>query len=195
MLFIQDICLSWHKEERSAEYAKVRTGFPMAYAFDNIPGTFHGDALVHRLDFWQKRTKVYALQMNEQYHFQFYASVQDLNLTNILIQSGAKGYTVNFFYDQNRSGRPVRQGHNKDYHNVDSPLYCHDILNETAFFLEKGQYGRILWNERTLDYDTGEWYFQIHGINFVHSTDLIPEIDIFLARKPDYEYKQMAVLF
>ena len=71
---------------------------------------------------------------------------------------------------------------------------CH-CLNETAFILRSGQYGRIIWNERRTDYDNRTWYYQLHILNLFHMP-LGQEItkDIFLAAQPDFEYKQLAVL-
>lgn len=195
MLFIQNICLTWGKKERGSVYADMRKRLPSACSIDQLPDRFCGDVVMHHLYFHQTGTKFHTLHIKDAYHFQYFSSVQDLNLTNLLIQTNPEGYEVTFFYDETRSGRPVRRGHNKDYHNIESPLYRHDMLNETAFFLKPEQYGRIHWNERKIDYDTGEWYYQWHIINLLHNQDRMPEKDIFRNRKPDFEYKQMAVLY
>ncbi len=194
MLLVQDICLTWGKKERNSAYAKKRAEFPMAYLLDNFPDTFHGDVIVHNLNFCQRGTMFQNLWVNDTYRFQFYSSIQNLNLTNLLIQPDTESYEVTFFYDAHRSGQPIRQGHNKDYHNVDSLLYRHDILNETIFSLKRGQYGRVIWNERKI-YDTGEWYYQLHVSNLLHYVGKMPEQDIFLIHRPDFEYKQLAVLY
>lgn len=195
MLLIQDICFSWSKEERNAVYAKIRAEFPMVYSLDNFPNTFRGDVLVQRLNFRQKEIAFQISYMNDLCRYQSYFSTQDLNLTNLSIYLAKGRYEVTFFYDERRSGQPTRQGHNKDYHNINSPLYCHNILNETAFSLGLGQYGRVIWNERKIDYDTGEWYYQLHVLNLLHSLNKMPETNTFLIHKPDFEYKQMAVLY
>ncbi|MCI9560083.1 MAG: hypothetical protein HFG52_12795 [Lachnospiraceae bacterium] len=194
MLLVQDICLTWGKKERNSAYAKKRAEFPMAYLLDNFPDTFHGDVIVHHLNFCQRGTTFQNLWVNDTYRFQFYSSIQNLNLTNLLIQPDTESCEVTFFYDAHRSGQPIRQGHNKDYHNVDSLLYRHDILNETIFSLKRGQYGRVIWNERKI-YDTGEWYYQLHVSNLLHYVGKMPEQDIFLIHRPDFEYKQLAVLY
>ena len=178
LLLVQDICLTWGKKERNSAYAKKRAEFPMAYLLDNFPDTFHGDVIVHHLNFCQRGTMFQNLWVNDTYRFQFYSSIQNLNLTNLLIQPDTESYEVTFFYDAHRSGQPIRQGHNKDYHNVDSLLYRHDILNETIFSLKRGQYGRVIWNERKI-YDTGEWYYQLHVSNLLHYVGKMPEQDIF----------------
>lgn len=195
LLFIQTICLSWGKEERSATYAKKRAEFPMAYLLDNFPDKIREDVLVQCLNFWQKETIFQTLCRNDSDCIQFYHSVQDLNLTNLWIQAKEETYEVTFFYDRQHNGLPIKKGHNKDYHNINSPFYYHDILNETAFSLKQGQYGRIIWNERKRDYDTGEWYYQLHIINLLHSLNKMPKTNIFLTHKLDFEYKQMSLLY
>ena len=144
LLLVQDICLSWGKKERGSVYAKMRAEFPIAYLLDKPFDRLDGDVFVHHLKFWQKRTMFQTLYLKEGYRFQFYPSAQEVNLTNLSIESEIESYKVVFFYDEHRSGQPIRRGHNKDYHNVDSLLYRHDILNETAFSLELGQYGRVV---------------------------------------------------
>lgn len=135
-LLIQDICLSWGKKERNPACARRRTEFPVAYSLDHVPGILHGEVLVNCLNFMQGGTVFQPLN-REAYCYQFYPSVKDLNLTNLFIQSEPHGCKVVFFYDERRSGQPVRRGHNKDYDNADSWLYRHDILNENAFSLKK----------------------------------------------------------
>jgi len=195
LLLVEDICLSWNKNERSSAYARMRAEFPMVYSLDKLPDTIHGDVFVFCLRFWQKGAVFRSLCENDKYRFQFYPSVQDLNLTNLSIQPDMESYEVTFFYDEQRSGLPGRRGHNKDYQNPNSPLYRHDILNETAFTLGQGQYGRVIWNERKRDYDTGEWYYQLHIVNLLHSITKMPKANIFLTHKLNYEYKQMATLY
>lgn len=193
MLLIQDICLSWDKKERNSTCAKRRTEFPVAYSLDKMPNAFQGEVLVNRLNFRQSGT-VFQTSNRAANCFQSYPFVKDLNITNLYIQSDTHSCTVVFFYDERRSGQPVRRGHNKDFDNTDSLLYRHDILNETAFSLKQGQYGRIIWNERKTDWDTGAWYYQLHALNLLYS-DKMPEADVFLTRKPDFEYKQIAALY
>lgn len=222
MLLIQEICLTWNKKDRGVKYARIRTQFPLAYSLEGfLPD---GEVGVNYLSFYQRGTKfIDSIQDIEQYlekdllergfhksqvqreviqrirlikkhRFQSYPSVLDLNLVNLSICSCKEGYEVVFFYDEQRSGVPLRQGHNKDYNNPQSLFYRRDCLNETAFVLRQGQYGRVSWNERRRDFDTGEWYYQMHIYNLFYLEKLLKE-DVFLKCKPDFEYKQMAVLY
>ena len=54
---------------------------------------------------------------------------------------------------------------------------------------------RWRWNERETNCDTGEWYYQLHIINLLNYPEKMPETDIFLTCRLDFEYKQMAVLY
>lgn len=138
---------------------------------------------------------------NRQYEFYY----SDLNLKNLHIkafeepsqenscENSPNHFEVTFCY---YNGMPIRHGHNKDYCNPDSRFYHQDFLNETAFILKPQQYGRILWNERLTDYDTGEWYYYLHCINFFYKTQKTSlwEPAVFTRQQPDYIYKQMAQL-
>lgn len=127
--------------------------------------------------------------------YQNYTSIQDVNLANLYICREEDRLKLSFGYDERRCGAPFRRGHNKDYHNQDSPFYARDVLNETAFMLSQGQYGQILWNERCTDCDEGTWYYQLHIYNlyYLQSQD-IPG-DLFTAKVPDHQYQQLASLY
>lgn len=134
------------------------------------------------------------LIMIQKNQYQSYASVDALNLTNLSVCCKKGQYAVTFFYDRQRSGMPFRRGHNKDFRNPDSRFYGMDVLNETAFVLAEDQYGRIIWNERNTDYDTGTWYYQLHIYNLFHLSVRNFSKQIFVKNKLTYEYRQLAVL-
>lgn len=193
LLLIQNINLCWSKNERGTDHAKVRRQFPQAYLLEkNMPV---GNVVVHCLHFRQSgENLIDPILENGRYRVELYSSVEEVNLANLSIVPCSCGFEVSFYYDERRSGRPFRRGHNKDYNNPQSPLYRKDCLNETAFVLKPYQYGRILWNERTIDWDTGEWYYYIRIYNILFLPDGISRADIFVADKPDFIYKQMAAL-
>lgn len=221
MLLIQTISLDWGKTERGAQFAKARRNFPQTFPIETIP---EGEVVLHTLNFYQQGTSFLddlaetrqslekalprlgfspeRIQQEvqernrhiQQYRIQVFPSASALNLTNLDIQPCENGYAVSFFYDEHRSGMPFRRGHNQDYTNPQSPLYCKDCLNELAFHLLLGQYGRILWNERKTDSDTGQWYYLIHIYN-IYFLSGRPTADLLSKNKPDFVYKQLAELF
>ena len=224
MLLIQEIDLTWHKNERGGQYAQARRRFPRAYPLDGPPAQV--GAAVHHLSFYQKgdgfveafldirpslerflpqigftreqtqREIQQRLSLIKRNRLRLFSSIEDLNLTNLSVQPVPEGCSISFFYDEQRSGMPYRRGRNQDFQNPSALLYCKDCLNETAFILRPGQYGRVIWNERRTDYDNGTWYYQLHICNFMH-TFLTQETkkDLFLAAQPDFEYKQLADLY
>lgn len=118
-----------------------------------------------------------------------------IRLPNISFDFTGGVYNVNFSYDSRHSGLPLRRGRNKDFNNESSGFYRQDLLNETAFWLENGQYGRIIYNERLSDVDTGEWYYKLRMINIVNDESGKPATDIFISREIDYCYDKTADLF
>ena len=224
MLLIQEIDLTWHKNERGGQYAQARRQFPRAYPLDGLPA--RAGAAVHQLSFYQNRdsfieasqdiqqslepfllrigfTREQAqreiqqrLSLIKRNRLRLFSCIEDLNLTNLSVRPAPEGYSISFFYDEHRSGMPYRRGRNQDFQNPNAPLYCKDCLNETAFVLSPGQYGRIIWNERRTDYDDQTWYYQLHIRNlFYVPLDQNIKKDIFIAVQPDFVYKQIAVLY
>ena len=223
MLLIQDIALTWYKPDRGGAGAATRQRFPAAYLLKENP--LPGETVVQTLYFWQdgetfldaEQTAHRSMERDlpklgfspaqveeeiqkrifyiKKYRIQCYSSVEELNLTNLAIGVQEDRLSVSFFYDEHRSGAPHRRGHNQDYQDPRSALFGKDCLNETAFVLEKGQYGRLIWNERKTDYDTGTWYYQLHIYNLIHLNNTPAEPDIFIAKGPDFLYQKTAILY
>jgi len=232
LLLIQKINLIWHKNERGAKGEKARRQFPPAYLLEEKQ--LSGSIVIHNLSFFQEGTdfigsiqqerqslKKYLPQLGftqaqvqreiqkravwiKKHEYQSYPFVSALNLTNLSVCRREDRYEIIFFYDEQRSGAPVRRGHNRDFQTPGSPFFGKDILNETAFVLSQNQYGRIIWNERRTDYDIGEWYYQLHIYNLFYLGSQMrakalqgksfPK-DIFVKNRPDFEYKQLAFLY
>lgn len=222
MLLIQEISLTWGKEERGAGGNQMRRRFPLAHALQKE--RLSGNVMVHSLHFIQDKSgftdtlqavsgsmEKCLRQMNfsedkirqeigkrvkwiKGQEYQTYRSAEDLNLTNLSVRQLEDKLDVTFFYDERRSGMPVRRGHNKDFQRQDSPFYRRDILNERAFVLSGDQYGRMIWNERKTDTDTGEWYYHLHIYNLYYLIDKSLTNDILVEEKPDFVYRQMGEL-
>ena len=221
LLIIQSISLIWRKQARGSNFAKVRHQFRMAYPIYNA--VHDEQVVVYPFEFVQTEQGIITYeeltqQQLEKYlptlgftssqvervilrelsrfrKFEAYSSIQELNLTNLSVSSIQNGFEVSFYYDRFRSGLPFRRGHNKDYCNRQSRLYGQDCLNEIAFILKENQYGRIVWNERKKEVDTGVWYYKILVYNLFSTISSNFKYDIFMSRTPDYEYKQLATLY
>ncbi len=189
MLLIQEISLSWNKKERGREGAQARKNFPLAYPLKEIACA--SEVMVHSCYFLQNGSRFADYAQNTC----LYTSAEQLNLANLLLQQETGCLRVSFYYDEHWGGRPYRRGHNQDYHKMDSPFYRKDCLNEMAFSLMPNQYGRVLYNERRTNMDTGEWYYQLHIYNILYMEGKELRKDVLTARKPDRIYQQIARLY
>ncbi len=124
--------------------------------------------------------------------YQAFDSIAQLSLPNICLQQEKAGLRVRFCHD-GRTDLPLRRGRNEEFENPGSPFYRKDLLCETAFILCEGQYGRLCYNGRRQDYDSGQWYYLLQVFNFLWTEKLAA--DAFSGREPDKEYRQMADLF
>ena len=96
------------------------------------------------------------------------------------------------FCDENVEWCPTkRRGHNEAFNNVNSIYYHRDRLNETAFILEKNQYGRIIYNNRYVDPDSQMWYYGWHVYNIISCDIDECSEKMFFKKEPDYEYRQL----
>lgn len=166
------------------------------------------DAKTYHTDFWNRVIKqeldpvrkesfrwrcIRANQWAEKCEYQHFG-IEELDVEGVRVSLQPDGYHIGYYYDQQRSGRPYRRGHNKDFWNRQSPFFGKDICNETAFVLSQNQYGRICFNKRNIDMDTGAWWYQLHIVNLIaHFGDLTAHL--FTKRQPDFEYRQLADLF
>ena len=223
MLVIQNANLTWHKTERGGAAAAARNNFPFAYPLPEMHQLYN--VWLNCLNYYQYGERFYdsveetrqnmpkalknmgfesaeierrvAHRIRQLYRNQnqFYNTPDEVNLPNLILAYCGENLQVNFAYDERRSGQPRRRGHNKDFNNRQSRLHGVDCLNETAFLLEPGEYGRVIWNERNVDYDTGGWYYQLHIYNIFCWSRGVPPVDILVSREPDFEYLQLEDLY
>ena len=210
MLIIQDITLTWGKNERGGRFAESRARFPRSYAEEAAPA--HCEAAVFRRSFFQDGDEIIGAaerlrrsgvlneeQLGERIRWMdrrrisAYATLAEIDVTGLTAERSGCAYAVGFFYDVGRCGMPVRRGANKDYNNPASRLYRKNVLNERAFALSDGQYGRIIWNERLSDVDTGEWFYRFHIYNLFAAASF--DGTEFVSRAPDFLYEQLAPLY
>ena len=96
------------------------------------------------------------------------------------------------FCDENVEWCPTkRQGHNEAYNDPESIFYHRNTLNETAFILEKGEYGRIIFNNRYVDPDSQHWHYGWHVYNLINCDISECKDKMFFEKNPDHEYKQL----
>lgn len=101
-----------------------------------------------------------------------------------------------YFTYNSHIGKPARTyRHARKPVDTTNTEYLHSPLKEKAFTLNcEHFYGRLIYNGRLTDYDTGEWYYEETIINFVCINGDFHK-DIFTAREPDVRYEQTEILY
>ncbi len=88
-----------------------------------------------------------------------------------------------------------RYGHNEAYNEMHSPMIHSDRLYESAFCLKDGEYGRIIFNNRYVEHDTGKWFYTRTVYNCLNCDKAAYREKMFFRKKPDFEYTSLEHLF
>ena len=201
MLFVQSLNTYYYKHERNWEYAQLRNG-DMFRKID-CDQIRECEVLAHliRLRYGDEGKASPAKPYIETYkHYGweiFTESTKDRyeNFNQLLqyirIFKEEEKYRI-MFCDENVEWCPTkRRGHNEAFNNPNSIFYHRDSINETAFILEKNQYGRIIYNNRYVDPDSQNWYYGWHVYNIINCDVSECKEKMFFKKNPDYEYKQL----
>ena len=201
MLFIQSLDTYYEKQGRSSEYARLRTrdmfrkidiakikecevlAQLLSLRYDSACGVSQAKPYIE--EYKQYGKSIFTEGTRERY------SNYNKLLKFIRIFKEEDVYRI-MFCDENVEWCPTkRRGHNEAFNNEDS-IYCHrDILNETAFILEKNEYGRIIYNNRYVDPDSQRWYYGWHIYNIINCDVSECKEKMFFKKNPDYEYRQL----
>jgi hypothetical protein len=176
---IQHLATQWTKASRGGAGAVKRNGTPEAMVFPCFLG-------FHVTDF---RFRIYEVRFTESAAF--------VPIDTVAIEEGSFWKTgclrvvregdillVRFEYDGWGGGAPTRE----TFDAVGNRL----LLNEEAFRLRVGQWGRVSYNGRFSCVDYGNWWYEKHVFN-VGMALRAPE-DWFTRRQPDYTYSRTAQL-
>lgn len=212
MLFIQYLSVYYYKDVRYSNYANARNSFkfakinPKLENFNtkeiNYSKIFDCEVLLQSLGYWQETDglRLYAEKFRKFGDEIFTEGKRDTfwnyhNLIkNIRIFKDDNIYKI-MFCDENFSfSTPKLHGHNESYMDKKSPFSYTDRIFETAFRLHKNEYGRIIFNERIVEHDTGIWYYVLHTYNIINCDKSDFREKMFYRKNPDYEYKNMQYL-
>lgn len=183
MIISQLVLTEWDKKSRSAKYAAIRRDLPRAYELP--PNFFSGLHRSHSFYAWQNGEH---FRTRESFDF----SLSECGAEIIENASGAEVY----FNYQNSIGAPVRNyRHALRPVEAEDTTYLHSTLREKAFTLTEQQpYGRMIYNGRLSDYDTGQWYYRKAVINIFFISGKFGG-DLFTSREPDFVYEQTEILY
>ena len=173
MLFIQYISLTYYKNVRYANYANARNSIKfMPIAVDKISDC---EVIFNEVTLFQDKDGLHT----------YYDKIRQCN-ENILYSP--RCYTSPF---GNRIA--VKKSDDGNY----EVRYRSDwskVYYKSPFTLKKDEYGRIIYNNRNVEFDSGEWYYKLHTINFINCDKSKYREKMFFRKVPDYEYKDMQYL-
>lgn len=182
MLLIQHIKIYWDKSCRGAPYAIDRSHISKGY---QLPKTFYYNTAIgyplHYL-YLQQDKDGFKEVINRTERITDFDNVR-VGALEIITESDS--YKVNYRYDFHRA-IPERLKYSNE-------ISMYTPLNETAFTLAQGEYGRVIYNGRYTDFDCGIWYYNLDIINIKNITEP-SNLDVFINEEPQKEYKQMAYL-
>ena len=212
MLFIQKISICYYKNTRYPQFAVERERINFL-PIELNPLRFEGNtpARDEMLDcevllqyelFWQypaqlhhkaTRFRQFGDEIFTEGEKQEYSTWYNMT-ENIRLFKEEDTYKVMFCDDGGWLCHSKRRGHNEAYNTPHSPFARQDKLNVTAFRLSDGDYGRIIYNNRYIDGDTGKWIHARHIYNIISCNKAAYREKMFYRKKPDYEYTNMLSL-
>lgn len=201
MLFVQSLNTYYEKNERSSEYARLRNGdLFRKFNLNNIKEceafaqelrlVYNSDGKVSPAEPYYEECKHFGKNIFTEGTKNPYDNFNKL-LHFIRIFKAEDKYKI-MFCDENVEWCPTkRRGHNEAFNDANSIYYHIDRINETAFILEKNQYGRITYNNRYVDPDSQRWYYGWHIYNIVSCDISECNEKMFFEKNPDFVYRQL----
>ena len=187
MLLVQKIKVSWNKECRGGEGAIQRSKMNQAAM---LPKNFF-----EYVSFGRPYHYLYLSQDREGFHTKMERkdilkekkdTMRFLCEPVEILQENDDEYRVNYRYDLHYRAIPPRY----QYDSTGTPM----PLNEEAFTLHIGEYGRVVCNGRFVDIDLGWWWYEMEIVNIRVMPKDSMHLDCFLSEEPKYIYKQIAFL-
>lgn len=187
MILVQRIILEWHKDSRGGLGAVCRSRFPQAFRLpDDFFGYISFGEPSHFVRITQKADD-FRIQMNRR-EIKSFDQSKSLRFGPMeLIPKENGGCELRYRYDWHSGALPERYKYTREGNRVS--------LNEPAFELNPGDYGRAICNGRFVDWDDGTWWYEMSIINVIISQEKNISLDCFLVNEPTHYYRQIAQLY
>ena len=186
MILVQHILLQWGKDCRGGPRAARRSQFLQAAKlpadfFDYIP---FGHP-VHWVLMEQKQSGI-NVKMDRR-GVEAFDSWHSLRLSPMELTLKDNGHCeIRYRYDWHKGAIPGRYQYDRTGGRAP--------LNEPAFELCAGEYGRAICNGRFVDWDTGAWWYELSVTNVLMLAGKRAPLDCFLTHIPTHYYRQIAQL-
>lgn len=192
VLAVQELYLEWYKECRGYPFTQERSQMEYAYL---LPADFF-DTVCCKIPFHvicsQQKPEGISIIRQGTAHMESFKKNSGIEVVF------EKDSASVFFQYEYRMGEPVRDfRYHKRKIESDTPDYLCKRLREKAFhlYVKDGDYGRLCYNGRHRDFDTGQWYYELHVLNFILMDKQEKNFHLFTEREPDVVYEQLAHLY
>lgn len=179
-IIIQTVTVSWNKNYRGGENANIRNSTPEAFelpleAFLNTE---------RKIPVHQVRYSHYNNYIEPTTNNVYLIDSSKIKLKGTYIKMHDDYSEVFFCYSSHDCGKPYRSRHDETGTLIP--------LEEKAFDLFNNEYGRIVFNGRYTDFDTGNWWYEkkVHNIILLEKYNK----DVFVKNVISKEYSQLASL-
>ncbi len=165
-IVIQHVACVWTKRSRGGEGARQRNSVPTAV---DLP-EFKGDLpyLLHTVNFFESGWSKPNHSVKSSTEF------SDLHLNDLILIHESDSVTVRFMRDGANAACPNPYPH-KD-----------------VFSLRRGDWGRIVYNGRYVDFDSGAWRYKLTTYN-IGNFDRF-STDVFRLTSPSSQFEELARL-
>jgi hypothetical protein len=183
-LVTQHIKIEWGKECRGAPYAEYRSHMTKALSLPNNHIRLQLGGYHSHYSYIIQSKYGFAERINR---FQEIPNESDFRLGALEIINDSDYFIVEYRYAYHSRAIPPRR-----MFDIKRGGEC-DLV-EVAMELCPDEYGRIIYNGRLVDFDTGEWYYNLDVVNIINLNQKELSTSIFTDNEPDKTYSQIAVL-
>lgn len=182
-LLIQKIHLAWYKNCRGGPAATKRNQYPKALCLSNDFFSYHAFGIpTHFVNIWQKPDGFH-IQKNCRRLMEWSAD-HTMQFDPFEVTRQEEGVQVRYRYDLHNGAMPGRYTYNREYQKKP--------LNELAFVLQSGDYGRAVCNGRFQHWE--DCYYTMDILNVLLLSSPTVSLDCFITREPNKVYQQIALL-
>lgn len=170
LLFVQFVKIDFARDVKFSKFNETKDNFKF-YPVDKPEEGINNDVFYHCVDFSEN---IKGLNLNSETVVQFdYSKLNDGDLSaspfgnKVSVRKTADDrFEVHF-------GKRVDQN---------------TFSDKAVFTLADGKYGRVMYNIRINEPETGEWCNQLYVYNFINAPSNIFRYRMFINRNPDFEF-------
>lgn len=187
IFLIQKISLQWNKDCRGGKGAVLRNSYPKAASLPKDYFSYYPCGIPsHYIGLFQDKDGIHVKKECRNLNEWTADGIIGFAPYELSVQNGK--VKIHYCYNLHHGRRPQRSKY-------DSTRNRYVPLHELAFELNPGDYGQAICNGRFVDYDTGNWYYELIILNIILLSDTDVSLDCFLTKEPNKKYQRIDQLW